>query len=202
MNRDKKICSIQHGTRTGARHVTAMIVVFMSLFCMSAHAQELALKTNLVADVTGTIDLGAEYALGSHQTVALTADYNPFSYGKNKQMKAFAIRPEWRFWLYEPYYGWYAGVHFLFADYDVRGIGPFNTLKNNRVDGNFIGGGIGVGYNLPIGDLWNLDFGVAVSAGQFKYKRSALEENPDIVSAKASYIGPTLINVSLVYFLW
>lgn len=189
--------------RKNRYHCLSRTLLLAILFTVASFgkAQTFGLHTNAIGDLTGTLNIGAEYAVAPHQSVHLNIAGNPFSFGENTQMKSFAVRPEWRLWLYEPHFGWYAGVHFLYGTYDVMGIGPFTTLKNNRYDGSFVGAGLSVGYSLPISDFWNIDFGASFGGGKFSFDKTPLDGDITYTGSN-SYFGPTQVYVSFVYFLW
>lgn len=173
----------------------------MAAFASRAEAQTLALRTNALADVTGVFNLGAEFGLGKRQTLTLDLDAAPLSYGKDRKLDLYGVRPEWRYWLSgETFFGWYLGVHGLYSHYDAAGWDFVDAFKEYSFKGDIKGGGIGIGYNVPLGILWNLDVGASFSACHMKYDKTSIATG-DIMRATNTYFGPTRVYVSLVYFL-
>ena len=46
-----------------------------------------ALKTNLLTDLTGTFNLGAEFRLSNYLTLDLSANYNPWTFSDNRKFR-------------------------------------------------------------------------------------------------------------------
>lgn len=62
------------------------IIALMGVLCsFSLYGQNVALKTNVVADATSTINLAAEIGIKPKTTLDIYANYNPWSLGGNKQ---------------------------------------------------------------------------------------------------------------------
>lgn len=66
------------------------------------------LKTNIPYWLTASPNLGAEFAVADNVSIELSAGFNPFKFGSDKQLKHWVIWPEARYWLNETYNG-----HFL-----------------------------------------------------------------------------------------
>ena len=75
------------------------LVSLLLLISFSASAQKIAVKTNLLYDVTTTLNLGAEVRLAPKWTLDLSGNYNPFNLGDDKKMKHWLVQPEARYWL-------------------------------------------------------------------------------------------------------
>ena len=76
-----------------------MITLLVSLLSGTASAQRLAVKSNLLYDITSTINLGVEYEVAPRWTLEMSANYNPWSFSDNKKMKLWMLQPEARYWL-------------------------------------------------------------------------------------------------------
>jgi hypothetical protein len=107
-------------------------------------AQEQALKTNLLYDLTTTINLGYEVALGKKMTLDIWANYNPWVLGykwvgiegtenyfnsetgknpfverREKKLKHWMVQPEIRWWLCEKFNGHFFGAHLHGGQFNV-----------------------------------------------------------------------------------
>ena len=76
----------------------ALILTLASL--LTANAQKVALKTNLLYDATSTPNLGAELALGKKSTLQLFYGLNPWKFAsdRTKQLRHWLLMPEYRYW--------------------------------------------------------------------------------------------------------
>ena len=70
-----------------------MITLLVSLLSGTASAQRLAVKSNLLYDITSTINLGVEYEVAPRWTLEMSANYNPWSFSDNKKMKLWMLQP-------------------------------------------------------------------------------------------------------------
>lgn len=130
------------------RHSYLFIIAIM-LAVMTpriAPAQSIAVKSNVLYDLTGTLNLGGEIRCDDTHSFNLSVNYNPWNLGENKKMKHILIQPEYRWWLNETFIGSFFGVQAHFAQYNFGGTTPFTTVKNNRYQGNLIGCGITYGH--------------------------------------------------------
>ena len=87
-----------------------LLVCFLSI-TLFTHAQKVGLKTNLIADVTTTINLGAEFGIKDKYTLDLYVNYNPWNLGDDKKFRQLLIQPEFRYWFCEKFNGHFIGVH-------------------------------------------------------------------------------------------
>ena len=103
-----------------------MITLLVSLLSGTASAQRLAVKSNLLYDITSTINLGVEYEVAPRWTLEMSANYNPWSFSDNKKMKLWMLQPEARYWLCSGFSDHFFGAHLL----PVR---PVHLLMGNEV---------------------------------------------------------------------
>ena len=83
------------------RHSYLFIIAIM-LAVMTpriAPAQSIAVKSNVLYDLTGTLNLGGEIRCDDTHSFNLSVNYNPWNLGENKKMKHILIQPEYRWWL-------------------------------------------------------------------------------------------------------
>lgn len=70
-----------------------IICILFLMVGISLSAQNVAVKTNLLYDVSTTINLGAEIGLSPKWTLDLSANYNGWTFSENKK---------WKHWLFNP----------------------------------------------------------------------------------------------------
>ncbi|GAB6009409.1 DUF3575 domain-containing protein [Dysgonomonas reticulitermitis] len=99
------------------------------------------LKTNLLYDATGSLNLAGEFRLNRKLTLDLPLTYNPWTFTGGKKLKLLLFQPELRYWTKESFRGFFGGLH-------IHGA-LFNTAKiidDYRYQGWLAGAGLSVGY--------------------------------------------------------
>ena len=105
-----------------------ILIISICLFVSrqdKACAQELAVKSNLLYDLTATLNVGTEWRIADLYTIGLSVNYNPWTYGENKKMKQLLFTPEARRYFEDAFMGWFAGVHAFYGWYNW-------SMLNNR----------------------------------------------------------------------
>lgn len=92
------------------RNILCILLVLTSL---QVSAQSVSVKTNLIYDVSTTVNLGAEFDLSPKWTLDVSANYNGWTFSENKKWKHWLIQPEVRYWLCERFNGHFVGAHLL-----------------------------------------------------------------------------------------
>ena len=179
-----------------------MAILLCWLVNTSVHAQEVAVKTNALYLLTGSLNVGGEWAFSDRLSVSLQVQYNPWEWGENKKMKHILVQPEYRYWWKSAFAGSFTGIHLNWANFNVGKMTPFTTVKNHRYQGNTIGCGVTYGYQWMLNAFWNLE--VSVSAGYLHvhHKRYGPEAgDPLQKDSYSNYVGPYQVGVTLTYFL-
>lgn len=142
---------------------------------LSRHAVEpqtrwtrrLHLKTNLVGWGMAIANIAAEIDLNPHWSFALPVYYSAWDYFKATiKMRTFAIQPEVRYWLSDDNEGFFGGVHFGMAYYNVAFDGEYRRQDHSRRT-PALGGGISLGYRRPIGRSRRWHFETSLGAGVY-----------------------------------
>ena len=78
------------------RHSYLLIIAIMLTVISSrtASAQSIAVKSNILYDLTGTLNLGGEIRCDDTHSFSLSVNYNPWNLGENKKMKHILVQPE------------------------------------------------------------------------------------------------------------
>lgn len=166
-----------------------------------------AIKTNMLYDLTSTMNLGFEFGLARAVSLDLSANYNPWVYSENRKIQHVMIQPELRFWTCERFSGHFIGVHGIWAHYNAGGLGfiPFANpwFEKNRYNGNLWGAGISYGYQWVLGKRINLEANIGVGYARLKYDRYDCRTCGRIkeTGATYNYFGPTKLGLSLVVLL-
>lgn len=183
------------------------LVLFLLIglsFC--AYAQKTMLKTNIPYWLTASPNLGAEVAVADNVSIELSAGFNPFKFGDDKQIKHWVVWPEARYWLNETYNGHFFGLHGVGGQFNMGGVDipiwKLKNLKDRRYDGSAIGFGISYGYQWVLSSRWGLEATLGVGYARFDYDIYSLGENESKIGEnKKNYFGPTKGAISITYVI-
>jgi len=164
-----------------------------------------ALKTNLLHDLTTSLNLGVELKIIRKITLDMPFTLNPWTYNRaeNTKSKFFLAQPELRFWSCEAFNGHFFGIHGHYAYYNVGHL-PFppfpETMNLHRFEGKLLGAGVTYGYHWLVSPRWSID--AEIGAG---YARLWYDKFPCYACAKLiaheqrNYFGVTRAGISLLY---
>lgn len=193
-----------------------IMVVVGSFFTNIAYSQEIAIKSNLLYDVSGTISLGLEYRLSEKMTIDVLTSNNPWrpNTNRNKRLNNILVQPEARYWFCESFNGHFVGAHAHYAYYNVGGdnmllnsilaISTISKLdfKNYHRSGNLVGVGLSYGYHWILYKRWSLEGTVGLGYAYMDYNTY---ENPVcgvmIAEEIKHYFGLTKLGLSLVFMI-
>lgn len=192
------------------RKIFILIVAAMSMFAAQrTQAQDVGIKTNLVADGLLSPNLGVEVGLAPKWTLDLTGEFNGWTLSHNRRWKHWLVMPEARYWLCDRFSGHFFGVEAHGGQYNIGGFdGKWNLfgtdarkLKDTRYQGWFVGGGITYGYAWILGKHWNLEAEIGVGYSYTRYDRFRCAGcGKKIETDKPHhYVGPTKAAINLVY---
>jgi len=185
--------------------IATAVLVFV---CTSqVHAQQVALKTNLLYDATATPNLGLEVGVGKKHSVQVFYGLHPWKFGEGsdqKFLKHWVLNPEWRHWFCHRFNGSFVGIHAFGGQFNAANIktpfGWWKELEDHRIEGWFIGGGISYGYQWILSRHWNLEAAIGIGAAYIDYDKfgcgicgKKLDDGDKI------YVGPTKLALSLMY---
>ncbi|MDR1645256.1 MAG: DUF3575 domain-containing protein [Tannerellaceae bacterium] len=179
-------------------------LLFLIFTAFAAYSQHIAIKSNLVYDATGTINIGGEYAINKAFSINLSGNYNGWMLQKPHMWKHYLVQPEVRYWLRESFNEHYLGAHFLYAGFDIERMTlPFFgfTRKHLYTNGTAYGGGFSYGYHLYLTPRLNLEFALGVGFLKLTYDKALYSSPASSDRLTRNYIGPTQIGVSVVYII-
>lgn len=163
-----------------------------------------ALKSNLLYDLTATINLGVEIGLAERWTIDLPFNYNAWDLGGETRFRHWGLQPEGRYWFCQRFDGWFVGLHAHYAKFNVGGLPDWlpvsENMQKNRYQGDLYGAGVSVGYSWILKKRWSMEATVGLG-----YARINAEKYPCASCGTAvdkggkNYFGPTKVGLSLVY---
>ncbi|GHT50237.1 hypothetical protein AGMMS49982_05200 [Bacteroidia bacterium] len=178
-------------------------------------APEWVLKTNLVDDLTSTLNIGAEFYTSPYFSLGASLNYNPWRFSDyGFKLKHLLLQPEFRFWFDEPFRGHNIGIHGIVTQFDLGALptasippqimfGDISPYKMHEeyYQGWGFGGGLSYGYMWSLAPRWKFEFSLGIGYMRFKFQRAQCipcgSLSPDVETKQ--YIGPTKLALSLVY---
>ena len=110
-----------------------VLVLFFAVFAVHTHmyGQNVAVKNNLLYDLTLTPNLSVEVGLAPKFTMDLQTGLNLFTLGDDKKLKHYLIQPELRYWFCERFNGLFVGAHAHGGQFNVGGFKlPFGWIPD------------------------------------------------------------------------
>lgn len=164
-------------------------------FWHESEAQNFAIKTNLLHDATGTLNLGMEGRLADKWTIDLSGNIDAWDWKDGLIRRHAYVQPELRRWLCDTFSGHFLALHVHGGIYNIGGI------RDSRYQGWFAGAGIGYGYDLILSRHWNLEFEIGAGyaytlSDRFECDKCGSKLGQDIPH---HYFGITKAAVSLVF---
>lgn len=173
-----------------------------------AKGQNVAIKTNLLYDVTATVNLGIEVGLARHWSLDVSGDFNNWNID-NQSWKHWFVQPEARYWFCNQLNGHFVALHGIGGRFNVGHLkhvpgvlgNNFQKLKDNRAQGLGLGAGVAYGYAWILGKHWN--FEAELGLGWIWSKFDTYEclgcGRKTSEGRKHNYFGPTKAALNLVY---
>ena len=181
------------------RHLLLLLFICLSV---NLRGQQTALKTNVLFWGTTTPNAGVEVGIARQFTVEVWGAYNAWKFSNDMKLNLYLIQPEARYWFCRKFEGHFVGVHGHYGHLNIGQIPFISGLKEYVLRGDLYGGGLTYGYHWAIGDRWGLE---AMIGGGYAYMKSDKYRCADcgekVGSFTRSYIGPTRIGFSIIYFL-
>ena len=174
--------------------------VLLLLLCARASAQ-VSLRTNFLDDITLAPQLGADIILSSHYSLSLDGCYAPVAFSQDHKYKHWTGAAGVRWWPSFTHTGWYVGAQGYGGQFNAAGL-PLLGLKDRRKQGYLLGGGLTGGYLRQISVHFGIEAGIGIGAtvAHFdEYRRGKCGE--PLGTKTRTLVGPTHLDLSLVYFL-
>ena len=186
-----------------------LLFIFLSCMALSVSAQDVAVKTNLLYDMTATMNVGAEIRISPQWTLDVSANWNPWTFSDNKKWRQLSFQPEARYWFCEAFNGHFLGAHLLGGIYNMSNwntgftfLGTdFGQLKDYRYEGWMLGAGIAYGYQWILSRHWRIEaeIGLGYVYSRYDKYRCAGCGRKTEEGKSHHFVGPTKAAVNLIY---
>ena len=184
------------------KKVLVYILFILGLSLTESKAQGLAVKSNLLYDVTTTMNLGLELGLSRKWTLDVPVNYNPWKPADGKRLRHWGVQPELRYWFCERF----NGVHAHYADFNVGGWPDWSFISENmqksRYQGYLYGGGVSVGHSWILRKRWSIEASIGVGYARIEYEKYPCATcGTKLKDTGKNYLGPTKASLSLIYLI-
>ncbi len=167
--------------------------------------RKLHVKTNAIGLGLGIANVAPEIDIAKHLSFTLPVYYSAWNYFKTTiKFRTLAVQPELRYWISPDNEGFFAGAHFGLAYYNFAADGDYRYQDHNGKK-PAIGGGLSIGYVLPISDnnRWRIEFSLGAGVYAVHYDKffntPNTKEGLMIDSGKMTYWGIDQAAISFVY---
>lgn len=193
------------------KNTLTIILAIVCAFALSskANAQDFAVKTNILGDAMGSLNLGIEGRLADRWTMDLSGHLDPWTRTDGQLWRHGFLQPEARWWFCDTFSGHFIGLHAHGGIFNVGGVdtdmkfinNDFSILRDSRYQGWFAGAGIAYGYDLILGRHWNLEFEIGAGYAYTRYDQFECDVCGSTLAEDLThhYFGLTKAAVSLVF---
>lgn len=132
----------------------------------------LAVKTNAVGWAMAISNVAVEIDLSQRLSLNIPVYYSAWNYfSGTTKFRMLAAQPELRYWPTRDR-RFFAGVHFGVASYNLA-LGGKWRIQDHDGTTPALGGGVSVGYRMPLGrsDRWNVEFSLGAGAYHLHYDK-------------------------------
>ena len=162
----------------------------------------ISVRTNLLWSAASSANLGLEVPVSSHWTLGANAGLKTwprwFLWDNDRtdaaKWKHLAIVPEARWWKGGIYDGLFLSGDLIYTHYNVGGVkfplGLYPETAGSRLQGDFLGIGVGAGYSWRLSGHWRLEAEAGLGAG---YSASSRYECSYCGRKIADERGPVLV---------
>lgn len=185
-----------------------LIGLALLLLTLPLASQNIALKSNLLYDLTTTPNLGVEVKFAPRWTFDLSGNYNPFTFSNDKKWKHWMVQPEVRYWFCDPFNRHFLGAHLMGGVFNAGNINApsflsiFPTDKGYRYEGEYFGAGLSYGYHHILSPRWSLEYSLGLGWVHSNYDKYDCPHCGDhIKSDSKDFFGVTKAAVSLIYLI-
>ncbi len=163
------------------------------------------IKTNAIGLGMMILNAGVEVDIIPHLSFALPIYYSGINYFKETvKFRTFCIQPEVRYWFFKQQHGndrLFLGAHFGMAYYNFALNGEYR-IQDHAGRKPALGGGLSVGYRLPLGKAkrWKMEFSLGAGAYALHYDKFYNEHNGKLTKTiKRTFVGLDNAAISVGY---
>ena len=156
------------------QRVALLVVLIISVaFSETISAQNVAVRNNLLYDLTLTPNLGIDVKLGDQWSGGLSAGFNPWPTSDNvsRKWRHLLIAPQLRYWtkgVFEDRSTYWA-LNLIYSHYNVADVkfpfGMYSDVRDKRLQGDLGALGMSFGYTWRLSRLFRMEAEAGMSGG-------------------------------------
>lgn len=157
----------------------------------------LSLRANLLRWATLTPDLGLEWRICPSWGIAVNGSWTSWSWSdKDRRYALWEVAPEVRYYMGEKK-AWYLGAMFKAGQFNYK-------LSETGKQGDLMGGGITVGYQLRLNKALDLDFNLGMGYLNVDFEKYEVIDGVRVRRGNETkdWYGPINVGVTLVWKLF
>lgn len=160
------------------------------------------IKTNLVGWALAQVNFAFDFDFGPHWSFSLPVYYSGWNYFQyDLKFRTLDFKPEFRWWSRRNNTGFYLGAHAGFTLFNYAFKGEYRYTNQDR-NMPAIGGGLSIGYRVPISHSgrWSMEFGLSGGVYYVQYSKYLNVPYGEFVEdASKTYFGLDGVSVSFLY---
>ena len=156
------------------QRIALLVVLIISVaFSETVSAQKVAVRNNLLYDLTLTPNLGVDVRMGEQWSGGLSVGFNPWptSDDVSKKWRHLLIAPQLRYWpkgVFENHSTYWA-LNLIYSHYNVADVkfplGMYRDVRDKRLQGDLGALGVSFGYTWRLSRLFRMEAEAGVSGG-------------------------------------
>lgn len=160
-------------------------------------------STNVPAWAMFIANAAGEYDFACRWSAALSVYYSAWNYATStRKFRTFIFRPELRYWLGSDHRGIFVDGHLSMVSYNFARKGWHYRIQDVGGDHPALGGGVGVGWRMPLSRNGRWSAEAQIGAGCYALKYDRFENRPDgplVDTRTRTWFGIDNVSVSMVY---
>lgn len=154
-----------------------------------------SISSNLLYTLALVPNLGLEWKPNPGLGIMLSGAFSKWNFdGGNKHHRVWMVSPELRLYMGEHKRMYFGGM-FLIGEFNMK-------FSDTGYQGNYLGGGLIVGYLLPLSTHFSLDFGLGLGGMRADYQSYIYENAVNVLQSDnltRDYWGPTKVGITLMW---
>ncbi len=184
------------------------VVLFLYLICpvksqdIPTYKQphRVGIKSNILYDLTSTINIGIELVASKDITFDLSANYNNWNTYGDSKIHHFLVQPELRYWFGEVMHGHFIGGHIHYGQFNIQGVSDFGLSKKYRYEGDLLGVGFSYGYQWKLGKHWRMEATAGFGFTHIEYSKHYCSNcKKKIGDYNENHWTPTKLGLNIIY---
>ena len=149
-----------------------VLILLLLTFYSNMEAQKnVAVRNNIIYDLSGTPNLGVDIRMSQHWTLGMTGGYRPWPTDDNKvrKLRHLHVAPELRYWNDSTFHKSYWGLNLIYSHYNVSHVkfpfGMYKDVRDHRKEGDLAAIGLFYGRSWRLNRFLRLEGELGMAFG-------------------------------------